>query len=113
MTSDTGSAPYPATSGGFFLGGAPEEFLHHDRWYRGGIDEVRISRGTRYRMKNIVPLRRFPDRDSDTLALYHMDEGYSEKLTGLLWEWTPRADCRAHWIPELRDKLPPFRKLKP
>jgi serine/threonine protein kinase len=113
MTSDTGSAPYPATSGGFFLGGAPEEFLHHDRWYRGGIDEVRISRGTRYRMKNIVPLRRFPDRDSDTLALYHMDEGYSEKLTDSSGNGHHGQIVGAHWIPELRDKLPPFRKLKP
>jgi serine/threonine protein kinase len=113
MTVDTKSSPYPATSGGFFLGGAPTEFLHHERWYRGGIDEVRISRGSRYRMKNILPLRRFPDRDSDTLALYHMDEGYSEKLTDSSGHGHHGQIVGARWIPELRDPPNPMRKLKP
>lgn len=113
MTVDTKSSPYPATSGGFFLGGAPTEFLHHERWYRGGIDEIRISRGSRYRMKNILPLRRFPDRDSDTLALYHMDEGYSEKLTDSSGHGHHGQIVGARWIPELRDPPNPMRKLKP
>lgn len=113
MTIDTKSAPYPATSGGFFLGGAPDEFLHHVRWYRGGIDEVRISRGSRYRMKNILPLRRFPDRDPDTLALYHMDEGYSEKLTDSSGNKHHGQIVGARWIPELRDPPNPMHKLKP
>lgn len=113
MTVDTKSAPYPATSGGFFLGGAPEEFLHHERWFRGGIDEVRISRGSRYRMKNFQPLRRFPDRDPDTLALYHMDEGFGETLTDSSGKGHHGQIVGARWIIEPRDLSPFPRKSKP
>ncbi len=70
---------YLPTHGGLFLGGAPEENLHHHRWYHGRIDEVRISRGLRYRSM-FEPLKRFPDDDPDTLALYHCDEGTGERL---------------------------------
>lgn len=113
MTIDTKSSPFPETSGGFFLGGAPEESLHHERWFRGGIDEIRISRGSRYRMKNFLPLRRFPDRDPDTLALYHMDEGYGEKLTDSSGKGHHGQIISARWIPEARDPSPLPRKFKP
>ncbi len=70
---NTNASAFPETTGGLFLGGAPYANIGHDRWYRGGIDEVRISRGIRY-SSNFEPESRFPDADPETLALYHLDE---------------------------------------
>ena len=44
----------------------------------GGIDELRVSRIARYE-KDFIPERRFTT-DSDTVALYHCDEGDGEVL---------------------------------
>ena len=48
-------------------------------YYRGVIDEVRISHAVRY-TKEFVPQRRFQP-DDRTTALYHFDEGQGTRLT--------------------------------
>jgi hypothetical protein len=47
--------------------------------FAGVLGEVRISRTARYD-KDFTPQMRF-EPDTDTLALYHMDEGAGDKLT--------------------------------
>jgi hypothetical protein len=48
------------------------------RQFRGTLDEVRISRRARYQM-NYTPASRL-EPDTDTLALYHFDEGQGDVL---------------------------------
>ena len=47
-------------------------------FFRGLIDDVRISRVARYD-KDFVPAERF-ENDENTLALYHFDSGQGDKL---------------------------------
>ena len=70
----------PVSKGGLFIGGSPPDRSSVAQWYRGVIDEVRISQGVRYRM-NFAPIRRFPEGDPHTLALYHFDEGHGDTVT--------------------------------
>ena len=104
---NTNSVAFPETRGGLFLGGAPLMNIGHERWYRGGIDEVRISRGTRYRMK-FTPQRRFPDQDSDTLALYHLDEVDGATAFDSSGQGHHGHVVNAKWIP-----APPFLGIVP
>lgn len=48
-------------------------------WYHGRIDEIRISRGVRYR-HDFDPSNPLSG-DRDTVALYHFDEGQGDVLT--------------------------------
>lgn len=70
----------PYNFDGFWLGGHP----HHQRpkviEYRliGQLDEIRVSKGVRYRGV-FSPSQRF-EPDADTLALYHCDEGQGNVL---------------------------------
>jgi hypothetical protein len=48
------------------------------RLFRGTIDELRISKISRY-SENFTPAARF-ESDADTLALYHFDEGSGDVL---------------------------------
>jgi eukaryotic-like serine/threonine-protein kinase len=50
----------------------------HASFFVGELDEVRISRGVRYRGAFTVSKRHEPD--ADTLALYHCDEGQGDRL---------------------------------
>lgn len=49
-----------------------------DVTFQGDIDEVRVSSGERYQ-ENFTPKPRF-EPDSDTIALYHFDEGEGDVL---------------------------------
>lgn len=95
---NTNASAFPETTGGLFLGGAPWKNIGHSRWYRGGIDEVRISRGTRY-TSNFEPERRFPDADPETLALYHFDEMSGETAADSSGHNHHGTVVNAKWIP--------------
>ncbi len=108
------ASAFPETTGGLFLGGAPYANIGHARWYRGGIDEVRISRGIRY-TSHFEPERRFPDADPETLALYHFDEvngetafdssGHNHHGTVVKAQWIP-APAPPGFTPPGRDSTP-------
>ena len=49
-----------------------------ERFFKGTIDEVRVSKVARYD-KDFTPAKRF-EPDADTLALYHFDEGAGDVL---------------------------------
>lgn len=113
MTSEVKTTPFAGTSGGFFLGGAPRDSLHHERWFRGGIDEVRISQGIRYRSKTFQPERRIIENDSSTLALYHMDEGFGDQLIDSSGHGHHGQIIGAKWIIEPGNHPNPLRKYRP
>lgn len=56
-----------------YIGGEPLNVQPVDRFLRGAVDEVRVSRIARYQ-GDFVPSARF-DTDEQTIALYHFDEG--------------------------------------
>jgi hypothetical protein len=51
---------------------------HFSRWYHGYVDEVRISKNARYD-SDFVPQGPF-EADSNTLALWHFDEGAGQSV---------------------------------
>ncbi len=59
---------------GTYIGG-----LVNVLWFEGMLDEVRVSKVARY-SADYAPQERF-DADSNTLALYHFDEGQGDQLT--------------------------------
>ena len=64
----------------FLIGADASEIEIAQYFFRGTIDEVRISRVTRYTV-DFVPQNRF-DADKDTIAAYHFDEGDGDILSG-------------------------------
>ncbi len=92
------AATIPNSKDRMFLGGAPSSDNTLLSGFRGAIDEVRISRGTRYRM-TFAPLRRFPDRDPDTVALYHLDEVSGEIAHDASGHGHHGTVVNARWIP--------------
>lgn len=69
----------PHTFQGFWVGAHPNptgtSLAYH---FRGQVDELRVSRGTRYDAEFRPPGRFEPD--ADTLALYHFDEATGDAL---------------------------------
>jgi eukaryotic-like serine/threonine-protein kinase len=63
----------------------------------GIIDEVRVSRVARY-ATDFTPLTRF-ERDSETLALYHFDEGQGDLLTDSSGNDHHGKIVNAKWVP--------------
>ncbi len=59
-----------STSGPLMLGAGPGE-NHPAMWFRGELDEIRLSRGARY-AEPFTPAAAL-DADSSTVALYHFD----------------------------------------
>ena len=118
--SNATAATIPNSKDRMFLGGAPSSDNTLLSGFRGAIDEVRISRGTRYRM-TFAPLRRFPDRDPDTLALYHLDEvsgeiahdasghGHHGTVVNARWVPAPPLAGPAHMAPRRVVGKAPFR----
>ncbi len=76
LATDTAEFPLSETSGGLFIGGADLARLPDERFFRGQIDAVRISRGVRY-TNNFTPPAQL-QADSDTLALFPFTEGRGE-----------------------------------
>ncbi|HEY4261169.1 MAG TPA: LamG-like jellyroll fold domain-containing protein [Schlesneria sp.] len=58
----------------FMVGADPDKQGNPHQFFRGTIDEVRISKVARYDRDFMPPKDRFPP-DADTLVLYHFDEG--------------------------------------
>jgi formylglycine-generating enzyme required for sulfatase activity len=99
----------PRAFSGLWLGGHPhaQRPKRIEYRYRGQIDEVRVSRGARYR-DDFQPPRRM-DADADTLALYHCDEaagdvladasghGHEGRIVGAQWTvvWDSNAPAPA------------------
>ena len=73
-------APKDDLLSGMILGWSPTATANPNEYFLDGqIDEVRISKTSRY-TKNFTPERRFTP-DKDTLAQHHFDAGSGDKLT--------------------------------
>jgi len=79
----------------FMVGADPNRAAEPHQFFKGSIDEVRISKVARY-TKDFQPAKKF-ESDKDTLVLYHFDEGTGDvvkdssgnardgKMTGAKW----------------------------
>ncbi|MBI1348705.1 protein kinase [bacterium] len=98
IASKPGSPPVPALSAKFsesWIGNEVRDTSFPSRPFQGEIDEIRISRVTRY-SKDYQPVHRH-EPDAETLALYHCDEGqgailqdssgnnHHGQVTGIKW----------------------------
>jgi len=90
---------YQADSSSFMIGSSRTTRLPKGQgsFFNGVIDEVRISKVARY-TSNFVPAPRF-DSDSDTLALYHFDEGQGDVLTHASGNSHHGKITNAKWVP--------------
>jgi hypothetical protein len=71
----TGSSLHDASAFDMTLGGRADEGSS----FYGVIDEVRVSSSARYLTD--FTTEQAPEADSDTVLLYHMDEGFGSSLS--------------------------------
>lgn len=94
-------APHNASVFDFMIGADPDGDGNPDHFFKGTIDEVRISKCVRYKADFALPKENFTP-DADTLVLYHFDEGegqlardssankYHAEIRGTRWVEAPR-----------------------
>ncbi len=70
-------APHNASDFDFMIGADPDGDGNPQHFFKGTIDEVRISKVARYKA-DFPPLKEKFKTDADTLVLYHFDEGSGE-----------------------------------
>lgn len=74
----TTQAPHVASSFDFMIGADPDDAGNPQHFFKGAIDEVRVSKVVRYKA-DFKPSKTKFESDADTLVLYHFDEGSGEE----------------------------------
>nr|MBC8875589.1 redoxin family protein [Planctomycetota bacterium] len=80
------------------IGARPARGAKIHRALKGVVDDVRISEQARY-LEDFTPPERF-ERDRDTMALYHLDEGSGNLAHDSSWNHRHGTIIGAEWIDE-------------
>ncbi len=93
------NSPSTAAVTGTWIGGHPSAANPNEiaYFFKGVIDEARISQVSRY-SEDFTPPKRF-EADADTLALYHFDEGKSDVLRDASGHGNDGKIIAAKWVP--------------
>ena len=85
--------------GGLFIGGTPPDKLpsgEEDRWFDGEIEQVRITRGPRYR-DEFTPQPRLI-AENETFAAYAINENAGQRLVDISGHGHEGKIVRATWV---------------